>query len=76
MTLNQRSMNLDSTLYACCVLSLHHVVLLSDGADSKCSILELGMAKFDLEFDRTSSTCIGVIGLGVGAGKLQCRASY
>ena len=35
MTLNQRSVNVDSTLYACWALSIHHVISLGDGTDSK-----------------------------------------
>ena len=30
-------------------------------------------AKYDLEFDRTSLKCMGVVGWGDGARKLQCR---
>ena len=29
--------------------------------------------KYDLEFDRTSLKCMGVVGWGDGARKLQCR---
>ena len=59
MTLNQRWVNVYSSLYACWALSLHNVVPLDDGADSKYSHLEVGTAKFDFEFDRTPLKCMG-----------------
>ena len=71
MTLNQCSVNVHSTLYACWVLSLHYVILLGDGTDTKCLILKVGTAKFDLEFDRTSLKCMGLSGR-----EPQSRASY
>lgn len=76
MSLNQRSVTADSTLYPCWVLFLHHVTSSSDGADAKYSILEVGAAKFDPEFNRTSLKRMGLIGSGDGAWKLQCWVSY
>ena len=48
----------------CWVLS-HYLISLNDGEDTKYSILEVGMVKFDLEFDRTSLKCMRVIRLGI-----------
>ena len=61
MTLNQRSVNVYSTLYACWSLSLRLLghLLLDDGADSKYSHLKVDTAKFDFEFDGTPLKCIG-----------------
>ena len=78
MALNQRSVNLNSTLhvYACWALSLHNVISLCNAAGSKYSHLEVGTAKYDLEFGRTSLKCMEIAGSGDGAGILQCQLSY
>ena len=51
-------------------LSLHNFRSLSDGAGSKYLHLEVVTGKFDLELDRTSLKCMGVVGSSEGAGKL------